>query len=186
MRRGRVLLMFTALAPSLMLVDTARAEAYAFNGCRWNISGSREISWIPASLDATYEGNAAWAADGWTATAAGHITVPEDTVAAKIAISAPNLGPGVVGASSWSCSGGFFTGQPVSAYNRYYTDGYVSAKKRSVMVHELGHTLGLDHVTTSCTSPPSGMMQPTIAWYETCGWYGPHADDISGIIARYP
>jgi hypothetical protein len=71
-----------------------------------------------------------------------------------------------------------------SYVNRHYTDGYADNERQSVMGHELGHVLGLDHYCC-----PAALMNTGTCGYQgrwcTYGVYAPQADDKNGVIAIY-
>jgi hypothetical protein len=82
-----------------------------------------------------------------------------------------------------ACSGGHSSGFG-SYWNKYYTDGYSSTARRQVMVHELGHAIGLGHSgSPSCSGQP--IMYANSNRYFTCGRYAPQQDDINGINYLY-
>ncbi len=62
-------------------------------------------------------------------------------------------------------------------YNRFYTDGYTYDFNRGVGAHELGHSLGLDHVTT-----PDHVMCTHAAGRTATG---PNSHDIAGVRNLY-
>jgi hypothetical protein len=69
---------------------------------------------------------------------------------------------------------------PSSWWNKYYTNSYDATGKKQVMVHELGHVLGLGHAGTStCSGQP--IMYAYSTRYTVCGHTTPQADDIAGV-----
>jgi len=64
--------------------------------------------------------------------------------------------------------------------NEYYLDDYVSNKRRSVIGHELGHSLGLAHV-----NGPKLMNDWDWERYDYYSICTPQADDEDGVQAIY-
>lgn len=83
-----------------------------------------------------------------------------------------------------ACSGGVFTSQNLSTWNTYYTSSYGTDARLQVMVHEIGHSLGLAHAGNSaCAGQP--IMYGNSDRYFTCQHFRPQTDDTNGINAIY-
>lgn len=106
---------------------------------------------------------------------------------AHLAIYTSNAGnTGYDGLTTSTCYNTGLVIDTWSGYNTHYTSGYADPKKQSVMVHELGHSLGLAHAGSlaNCTNLPV-MFYATPTRYDTCGKKTPQTDDINGIWAIY-
>lgn len=79
------------------------------------------------------------------------------------------------GYTTWSTSGGYFNNAQVKL-NTYYTRNYSAAWIQGVAAHELGHAMGIGHVS-SCA-----LMYPNTP---RCGIDTPTSDDVNGINALY-
>lgn len=158
------------------------AQAYATLGCRWT---STNIVWTNAS-STPYLSTATNAVDAWaSAVSVVSLSAVPPEYSYNIRLYDVNQGlTGTDGATAYSCTAGYFTGIVYSYVNTYYTDSYSATGRKQVMVHEVGHALGLDHSgTTTCSGQP--IMYYSSDRYFTCNHVNPQADDITGINYIY-
>lgn len=85
----------------------------------------------------------------------------------------------LAGHANWTCIGGATQGCTANL-NKYYTDAYVSNKKRAVWAHELGHCFGLNH-----SSITTAVMRSCPGCAYDAGQTGLHSDDKNGMNFLY-
>ena len=81
------------------------------------------------------------------------------------------------GRATWSCTDGV-TSSATAAINSPNTDSLSGNDQRRVMMHEVGHALGLDHTSPECAGV---MWTPSV----NCTMTAPTQDDVNGIEAIY-
>lgn len=162
---------FVAEAPS--------ADAWVSENCK---RPSATNVWSNTS---GYNQASADAVDDWFSTSTPLVFSKGTEATAGIKIQLGGFGAtGYDGISYRTCSGGIQVAPARSLYNAFYTDAYTTVAKRQVMVHELGHSLGLAHAGGSaCSGQP--IMYVLSDRYFVCGHYIPQSDDVAGINAIY-
>lgn len=83
---------------------------------------------------------------------------------------------GLGGYTEWICPVGLTTSS-TSWWNTYNSNGYSAFNKQAMMVHELGHALGLAHVSSSTAIMNRNPL--------TTGRNTPNTDDKNGVNSLY-
>lgn len=68
-----------------------------------------------------------------------------------------------------------------SRLNTYYVNAFSTQKRQAVWVHEMGHSLGLDHAA----SVNYVMWHSPAAFWNATGLYSPRSDDVAGMNFLY-
>lgn len=180
---GRLILVILATIILIPAFFSKGAAAYLLEGCKWP---GYTIYWY-TDTTGDYETQTTNSALAWSATPT-RISTSFSTTNQWIIVHAVNNGnDGHPGITYYLCTPtGAFQQPTVSDYNTSYTDFYSSAEKQNVMVHELGHAIGLGHSGSAPPPCPQPIMYPNVSTYETCGENTPQQDDINGINALYP
>lgn len=181
------------MAVLLSLAGPASATTYSVLGCKFN--GSDPSIWYfkggivtTKYWDATGAGAARWNAvtvpgtfypttGGSYQVYVNEMSFVDPTIWAQTqgACSTPGAHP----ASSWAGN------QVTLTWATEGAAGLTTTQLRMVATHELGHGMGLDHIsTTSCSGTKSVMVQGTLKW--TCTWgTEPWQNDIDNVIYVY-
>jgi hypothetical protein len=164
------------------------ANAYVTEGCinPYTANGAyKDISFRGADI-AGYTTLSSLSAGRWNSAVARARLVPV-TSGYRIYASETNLGnDGYAGLTYVAgCSGGTFATANSSYANTYYNDSYPNGERFAVMVHEIGHALGLGHNAAHGNCAVVQIMYPSVDSYVNCGKQTPQSDDIAGINALY-
>lgn len=189
MRRIFAICSSMVLMTAIVVWPSSSGEAYVLQGCKWSTNvlhyGNVNGYGLAAPDAAAY----------WTNTPTSiwliQSSSPENPDN-DIFIHRWNLGPSGYDGITFtypqftSCpnSGQTFVSAD-SQWNTYYAAGYTGTQRVQLMVHELGHALGLAHAgTANCAMQP--IMYESSDRFDICGHVAPQADDIAAINALYP
>lgn len=104
-----------------------------------------------------------------------------------------DLAPPIQAQTVYTCGSDHFTGDPTISWN-HDQQGYVwtADNRQAVLVHEIGHALGLDHdYAEGCNGTLAGLMYPdAIGEYQNCNtptsnWTVPQTTDFNGAYRAY-
>ena len=145
-------------------------------GCYWSNKTVTLENYAVYNIDVTAWNNGL---NSWDSTAQPYRYSVTSSSPNVLLNDTDNSSVGWDGLTSYSCSGGYFSGTNTSTLNYYYTQSYSQAEANSPAAHELGHDLGLAHENGAV------LMNPY-----TCGagsrWctYGintPQSDDVTDV-----
>lgn len=166
------------------LTGTAEAApAWVDGHCKFR---TPSLKWKDLTTRTGYSTPATSSIASWNATPTP-VFITKVTSGANMTIADVNAGENEGdGGTYQSCVAGYNYVTTQSIINRFYADKYEIKKRQSVIAHEFGHALGLEHTTQSsdCTVVPL-MFGGTAIRYDLCRWYTPKQDDIDGINALY-
>lgn len=182
------------LLGALVLAATAIAPAVPASASPWGCQfDSPYLTWTAKLKNPTkYLNPAQWAATYWQQT-------PTPIVMAQISgdgdlwVADGNFGNtnyvGIVHDTRGNdpfltCSAGFWSGPIVAWWNSYHTNNYTGEMNLSIMVHEMGHALGLGHESHEPCAE-TNIMEPSTTKRYNCSIYKPQARDIYYINVIY-
>jgi hypothetical protein len=165
------------------MFQVAPASAYALMNC--HMSSPHSSYGTTGGVTGQYATAIVNAANDWSQTATPLI-IYAGSSSSQFSVDAFNFGnTGQDGVQTSSgCHSGIWV-YPYANWNTYYTNAYSVTGKEQVMVHEIGHVLGLAHYgINTCTGQP--IMYGSSSRYFTCGHVKPQLDDVNGINYIYP
>lgn len=153
------------------------ANAYVLIGTKWP-TGSQQFE---NNATAAYVSSATSAMNSWNS--ATQLNLQESSSAQPLRLFVVNYGAtGYEGVTITTKN--FLTGYFYKAdvtLNTYYASSYSTNAKRAVWVHEIGHGVGLDHVSSTKLM----MYSCASCVYTNYGYYTPQSDDIAGVNFLY-
>jgi predicted Zn-dependent protease len=164
-----------ALAAALIAIPNA-AQAYAYEGPSW---GNANLRVYMATTSGTYRTAINQASANYTSATDVNLTNTTTGGPAFSAADVNNGKDGYEGFTTWNAP----TGRTVSAHsivNRSYLAGRATANIKVVWLHELGHGLGLAHVT-----PLARVMNTSATDAYNAGVRNLTSDEVAGINKKY-
>jgi len=192
----RALTVLLAIVTSFVSVTVlaAPAGAYTFlnySSCRYDPANDADGLGIgidstatTAEHNATVSAGGRWSVSGFEA---DFTYIGSNLGASKVdlRVTWANLGATIQAKTYYWCSSlaAHYTQDPVIKWGRNQSAyPWTTNNRIAVGVHEIGHSIGLDHNTnTSCNGAIAGLMyNDAIGKYNACGWTSPTADDVTG------
>jgi hypothetical protein len=174
-RRLSLVILAMTLIAAWIILPAHPAAAYATNGCKWP---TNNLNINTSSTTGVYTVPLGTAIGQWSANTDVNLAgASSGTFAARNGFYGAN---GYAGYANTTCPFGATTSVDFWV-NEYYAQSYTAEQKRVLWGHELGHGLGLAHVT-----PNTRLMHDTpINAYNQGGVRGPTTDDINGMNSLY-
>lgn len=176
-RRALTSILVAAIAAlGIAIVPAVPASAYTTTGCKWSSSTLRiDYRYVNGNFRTAIN----QAVANYNATDVTLSTV--DTSGPAFTAQNANYGAtGYEGQASWSCLLGKTNNAQIRV-NQYYLSGLEPiARLKVVWLHEIGHGLGLDHVT-----PTARVMYTSASSAYFAGVTALTTDEYNGINALY-
>ncbi|HEY0952221.1 matrixin family metalloprotease [Nocardioides sp.] len=174
-RAARLIVGFVLVVVAIVAID-APANAYNDANCKKHDT----LNYYQIGAYATASNNAV---DAWIAAPVALAFSPSSNP--DIFIDLGGYGSsGYDGITYLRCGTGTQVDPSESYYNGYYTSDYGTTARKQVMVHELGHAMGLGHAGSAMCSGQPIMYKSSDRWF-ICGHQNPQADDNDGINHIY-
>jgi hypothetical protein len=169
----------------------AVAQAYVIFGsnCRYDPANDDDglgigVKTGDSLYNAAQHTSAINAAAKWNEKVAPQFTlVTYNTSVQDVTLGWENLGANIGGRTYWQCGSGHWANDPDVRWGANATY-YVSTQNRrtAIMIHELGHSYGVDHNSnSSCDGGVAGLMaSDAVGKTNACGWTSPTSDDVKG------
>jgi hypothetical protein len=177
-KRGRL----AALAIALGLVigtiaAPAPAFAYTTTGCKWS-TGDLRIDW--RYVNGNFRTAFSYARNQYTSGTDVNLSTMDESGPTFKAQNSNYGATGYEANANWTCPFGS-TNSATVRINQYYLAGLEPATRLKVVwQHEIGHALGLDHVTTRAR-----VMYTSASSAYSAGVTGLTSDEVTGINALY-
>lgn len=166
-----------ALAVGAAVVPALPAAAYTTTGCKWN-SANLNIDY--RYVNGNFRSGIQQAASNYTYSTDTNLTLVDSSGPTFTAQNNNYGATGYEAQATWNCVGGWtYSGQ--ARVNQYYLNGTEPLTRLKVVwAHELGHMLGLGHV-----SGTNRVMYTSASTAYNNGVTGLTSDEINGINALY-
>jgi len=165
----------TAVAVGLIAIPNV-AQAYAYENSSW---GNANLRIYVATTSGKYRTAINQASSNYTSATDLNLTNTTTGGPSFSAADVNNGADGYEGWTDWSAP----VGRTISAHstvNRHYVSGKTTANIKVIWLHELGHGLGLAHVT-----PVARVMHNPATGAYNAGVRNLTSDEVAGINKKY-
>lgn len=163
-------------------VSAPRAAAYSFLGCKSNAiqMNLTETYKKDSTLSSTWRSVLDVATSAWNSKPVNGRLDTSTSIGIPVAQGNYAWPSSRFAQMSWNCGGaGFFTTRGIAVHTNN-TAFMTTTQRRKVMVHELGHAMGLDHSSGCGVATMQGDSGINCSQS-----YGPWSDDVAGMQALY-